>query len=124
MASCKGCKCMSSDSNPLRKMCGRIENGFVYECKSGCCKNDCSASSIQPMALLSARTNKPIQNEPLQIGSELMTATVINTPSILPGAPFQKVRDLFNKSNTNGQLISIMAILLFLLVLSTVLLFF
>ena len=124
MASCDGCRCMSSDSNPLKKICGRTENGFIYECRPGCCKNNCSAASIQPMSLLSARTNKPIQNEPLQIGNELMTATVINTPSILPGAPFQKVRDLFNKPKTNGQLISIMAILLFLLVLSTVLLFF
>jgi hypothetical protein len=76
------------------------------------------------MSILSARTNKPIQNEPLQLGNELMTATVINTPSILPGAPFQKIRNLFNKPKTNGQLISIMAILMFLLVLSTVLLFF
>ena len=121
---CEGCQCMSSDSNPLTKICGRLENGFVYSCDPGCCKVDCSGKTIQPMSILTARTNKPLQNEPLRIGNELMTATVIEDPSILPGAPFEKVKAYFQDSQTPRQLISLMAVLLFLVVLSTVLLFF
>ena len=121
---CEGCQCMSTDLNPLKKICGRIENGFVYSCNTGCCKVDCSGQTIQPMAILTARTNKPLQNEPLRIGNELMTATVIETPGILPGAPFEKVKAYFQDSNTPRRLISLMAALLFLVVLSTVLLFF
>jgi hypothetical protein len=122
--SCAGCMCMSSDSNPLTKICGRSENGFVYNCEKSCCKVDCSGASIQPMALLTARTNKLIQNEPLLIGNNLMTATVTDTPSILPGAPFQKIKAYFQDSNTPRQMITLMAVLMFLVILSTVLLFF
>ena len=121
---CEGCQCMSSDSSPLRRICGRVENGFVYSCNTGCCKVDCSGNTIQPMAILTARTNKPVQNEPLRIGTELMTATVIETPGILPGAPFEKIKAYFQDSSTPRQMISLMGVLLFLVILSTVLLFF
>ena len=122
--SCEGCQCMSSDSSPLRKVCGRVENGFVYTCNTGCCKVDCSGQTIQPMSILTARTNKPVQNEPLRIGTELMTATVVDTPGILPGSPFEKIKAYFQDSNTPRQMISLMGVLLFLVILSTTLLFF
>lgn len=77
------------------------------------------------MPMLTARTNKLIQNEPLRIGNELMTATVDDDyPTKLPGAPFQAVKAVFQDSSTPRQLITLMSILLFLIILSSVLLFF
>jgi len=123
--SCDGCSCTTDDSNPFRKMCGRIENGYVYPCASTCCKVDCTGNVVVPMSMLTARTNKTIQNEPLLIGNELMTATVDdNFPSVLPGSPFTKIKAFFQDSSTPKQLITLMSILLFLVILSSVLLFF
>lgn len=77
------------------------------------------------MPMLTARTNKLIQNEPLRIGNELMTATVDDDyPTKLPGAPFQAVKAVFQDSSTPRQLITLMSVLLFLIILSSVLLFF
>jgi len=77
------------------------------------------------MQMLSARLNQPIQNAPLKIGNELMTATVDDDyPTKLPGAPFQAVKAVFQDSSTPRQLITLMSVLLFLIILSTVLLFF
>lgn len=123
--SCDGCTCTTSDTNPFRKMCGRVENGYIYPCASTCCKIDCTGDVIVPMSMLTARTNKSIQNEPLLIGNELMTATVDDKfPSVLPGSPFTTIRPFFQDSSTPKQLITLMSILLFLVILSSVLLFF
>ena len=123
--SCEGCRCMTGDMNPLVKICGRLENGYVYECDKACCKVDCSGSVVTPMQMLSARLNKPIQNAPLTIGNNLMTATVSDDdPTKLPGSPFKTIKAVFQDSNTPKQFISLMGILLVLLILSTVLLFF
>ena len=123
--SCEGCQCTTSDTNPFRKICGRMENGYIYPCVKSCCKVDCSGNVVIPMAMLTARTNKPIQNEPLLIGNELMTATVNdNFPTQLPGSPFTTVKAYFQDSSTPRQLITLISILLFLLILSSVLLFF
>lgn len=123
--SCEDCKCTTSDTNPFKKMCGRLENGYIYPCPSTCCKVDCTGDVVIPMQMLSARLNQPIQNAPLKIGNELMTATVDDDyPTKLPGAPFQAVKAVFQDSSTPRQLITLMSVLLFLIILSTVLLFF
>jgi hypothetical protein len=77
------------------------------------------------MPMLTARANKPLQNEPLRIGNELMTATVNDDfPTQLPGSPFTTVKAYFQDSSTPKQLITLVSILLFLVILSSVLLFF
>ena len=123
--SCDGCSCTTSDTNPFTKLCGRLENGYIYPCATSCCKVDCTGSVIVPMPMLTARANKPLQNEPLRIGNELMTATVNDDfPTQLPGSPFTTVKAYFQDSSTPRQLITLVSILLFLVILSSVLLFF
>lgn len=123
--SCDGCSCTTSDTNPFTKLCGRLENGYIYPCSTSCCKVDCTGNVVVPMSMLTARTNKPLQNEPLRIGNELMTATVNDDfPTQLPGSPFTTVKAYFQDSSTPRQLITLVSILLFLVILSSVLLFF
>lgn len=136
--SCEGCSCRPSDMDFTRLECSkRLFGIYTIKCDPDCCP-DCNAPKSQPVQL--NPVGIPIVNAPVETGTSYMIETVSDEiPFPRLGAPFeeslrlpgtQSFRDVLLLGQrirpgefTIESLLKLLALLIILLVASTVVIF-
>ena len=134
--SCNACSCTESDNPPFKKVCTKNQSGFRFNCDEGCCMN-CNPPKVFPVRQLNP-TGLPIVNAPVETGTDTMTRTVSDSEPIpIIGRPFEELKrrqpSLLERilggvkvepgTFTIGSFVILAVLLVFLLLMSTLMIF-
>lgn len=134
--SCNACSCTASETEPFKKICTKNQSGFRFNCSEACCMN-CNPPKIFPIRALNP-TGLPIVNEPVETGTAIMSATISDSePLPIIGRPFEELKyrqpplwkriisgvNVLPGTFTIGSFVILVVLLVFLLLLSTLLIF-
>lgn len=132
--SCNACSCTQGSSGV--KACTKNQGGFRFNCSEACCMN-CNPPKIFPIRPLNP-TGLPIVNEPVETGTATMSATISDSePVPIIGRPFEELKytqpplwkrillgvNVLPGTFTIGSFVILAVLLVFLLLLSTLLIF-